>query len=1247
MHLFFAHKIKDPLLQQASTLSSRHHLSTRRTLATMTTPQHHRHHATPRSLFILPLLAILSITCLVFSEIEYLLPFSRLLTFSDENMPERRVDYNDFGLFPKQENKPDERLVEETELEPSPLDNQQMLDNVVAAKARVIDRIVLLGERLSGTSYTTQMLGRCFPELQVSDFLVRYKHWFQPTPEYVVNVTKTFLENGTVYAEEDMHKIVKDWPKIAAMEHPKSAFNRTLVIVMFRNAYDWLEAMRLGPHHWSNHFTMYRFLLAPVPDTTGNPWYGSNFLPWKAFLAANMTVGNGNGYNETHLCQNAYPFGFISPCRVSKDLYPAEVKKDYGSDLSAAPDDLPFNAHNPIYEMDENGKPFANPLELRTAKMRNLMNIPNIWDVGGFMTLQHEDVNSKGSGFLLEQVSKMVGMQPTCNPDPPKNQGMKELNGDWTNWISENVDWELEGSVGYERRPIVVKQETEESPGVEVASKEEEFKESASVHDAPKEEEFKESAFVHDAPKEESNVASKGTLETKDSSADLDVAIPKSASFDRIVLLGERHSGTSYTTRMLGKCFPGLDVSDFLVRYKHWFQPTPEYVVNVTKSFLQNGTVHVGEDMHKISQQWPKLASLENPKSAFNRTLVIVMFRNAYDWLEAMRLGPHHWSNHFTMYRFLLAPVPDTTGNPWYGSNFLPWKAFLAANMTVGNGNGYNETHLCQNAYPFGFISPCRVSKDLYPAEVKKDYGSDLSAAPDDLPFNAHNPIYEMDETGKPFANPLELRTAKMRNLMNIPNIWDVGGFMTLQHEDVNSKGSGFLLEQVSKMVGMQPSCNPDPPKNQGMKELNGDWTNWISENVDWELEGSVGYERRPIVVKQETEESPGVEVASKEEEFKESASVHDAPKEEEFKESAFVHDAPKEESNVASKGTLETKDSSADLDVAIPKSASFDRIVLLGERHSGTSYTTRMLGKCFPGLDVSDFLVRYKHWFQPTPEYVVNVTKSFLQNGTVHVGEDMHKISQQWPKLASLENPKSAFNRTLVIVMFRNVYDWLEAMRLGPHHWSNHFTMYRFLLAPVPDTTGNPWYGSNFLPWKGFLAANMTVGNGNGYNETHLCQNAFPFGSISPCRVSKDLYPAEVKKDYGSDLSAAPDTLPFNAHNPIYEMDETGKPFANPLELRTAKIRNFMDIPNIWDVGGFMTLQHEDVNSKGSGFLLEQVGKIIGIPSSCEPDAPKNQVSKELDSDWEEWISANADWEAEGLLGYKSRGDGQAAIAV
>jgi hypothetical protein len=128
------------------------------------------------------------------------------------------------------------------------------------------------------------------------------------------------------------------------------------------------------------------------------------------------------------------------------------VKKDYASDLSAAPDELPFNGNNPIYEMNGKGKPFKHPLELRTAKIKDFLDIPNKWDVGGFMILQHEEINMKGYGSLLDAVAKIVGMEPLCVPGPPLRQASKKLDANWTKWINEHADWETESRVGYEPR---------------------------------------------------------------------------------------------------------------------------------------------------------------------------------------------------------------------------------------------------------------------------------------------------------------------------------------------------------------------------------------------------------------------------------------------------------------------------------------------------------------------------------------------------------------------------------------------------------------------------------------------------------------------------------------------------------------------------------------------------------------------------------------------------------------------------
>ena len=83
-------------------------------------------------------------------------------------------------------------------------------------------------------------------------------------------------------------------------------------------------------------------------------------------------------------------------------------------------------------------------------------------------------------------------------------------------------------------------------------------------------------------------------------------------------------------------------------------------------------------------------------------------------------------------------------------------------------------------------------------------------------------------------------------------------------------------------------------------------------------------------------------------------------------------------------------------------------RIFLLGERHSGTKWITSELRRCFqdgPGIEVSNHLTRWKHWFQ--------------SNDTRYNGQ---------------------FVNAVVVVQVRNVYDWVHGMWQYPHHSSAHF---------------------------------------------------------------------------------------------------------------------------------------------------------------------------------------------------------------
>jgi hypothetical protein len=395
---------------------------------------------------------------------------------------------------------------------------------------------------------------------------------------------------------------------------------------------------------------------------------------------------------------------------------------------------------------------------------------------------------------------------------------VKQLDRQWTNWITEHADWDAEALVGYKPRPPEEEDRKAENKS-EMTSK------LVNIHqeETPK----KSSALTHahqeQPPKDHRRI-------------------------ERIVVLGERHSGTSYTTEKLSKCFPGLNVSPFLVRFKHWFQPTPEYVVNTTALGLDRYKEEADyRSIGSIVTEWPKIVKADNPKFFFKNTLVIIMVRSAYDWIEAMRIGPHHWPNHFHVKRCQKRPITDENGDElWYDSEFLPWRKFVAANMTYLYPHGDFSGGLCQQAMPPGTVSPCRVWRKTIPEEVKEDYASNLDKVPGNLPFATRSPIYEHDASGKPFQNPLDFRAAKLRNFLDIPNQWDIGGFMAVQFEYMNTKGSGFVLDAVSKITGVDPSCEPDPPMRQEMKQLDRKWTEWITEHADWDVEALVGYKPRP-----------------------------------------------------------------------------------------------------------------------------------------------------------------------------------------------------------------------------------------------------------------------------------------------------------------------------------------------------------------------------------------------------------------
>ncbi len=92
-----------------------------------------------------------------------------------------------------------------------------------------------------------------------------------------------------------------------------------------------------------------------------------------------------------------------------------------------------------------------------------------------------------------------------------------------------------------------------------------------------------------------------------------------------IIILGERHSGTTFFTKYLQDCFPKINVGDTFVNNKHWMQHDPEYLL---RSVYDESTPFLWKEIVQHSD----ILSEPISNSYFQNSLVLVLIRNPYDW---------------------------------------------------------------------------------------------------------------------------------------------------------------------------------------------------------------------------------------------------------------------------------------------------------------------------------------------------------------------------------------------------------------------------------------------------------------------------------------------------------------------------------------------------------------------------------------------------------------------------------------
>mmetsp|Transcript_30499 Transcript_30499/g.64256 ORF Transcript_30499/g.64256 Transcript_30499/m.64256 type:complete len:426 (+) Transcript_30499:224-1501(+) len=251
--------------------------------------------------------------------------------------------------------------------------------------------------------------------------------------------------------------------------------------------------------------------------------------------------------------------------------------------------------------------------------------------------------------------------------------------------------------------------------------------------------------------------------------------------------------------------------------------------------------------------------------------------------------------------------------------------------------------------------------------------------------------------------------------------------------------------------------------------------------------------------------------------------------------------------------------------------------ISLIGERHSGTNWITDHLEDCFGDqIKVETAFTRFKHWFQ-------------------------------------FDDPNVRNDSAVVIAMFRDPYDWVEAMRERPHHAHDHIDM------EWKDFVTKPWVGPRGPADQQKLHKAKEEGRQIEYSG---CLAGYKFDEVIPCSEADSI----ANEGYSTYM---------------YELmhDGSSRAYGSIIDLRREKILNFMQVPKFHGVRAFFPERYEALNLRGTADFLRELEEVTGLKAKCEPFKGSGVVKhKEVDPDYVRWMNKFVDWSAEGMIGYVPR---------
>ena len=171
----------------------------------------------------------------------------------------------------------------------------------------------------------------------------------------------------------------------------------------------------------------------------------------------------------------------------------------------------------------------------------------------------------------------------------------------------------------------------------------------------------------------------------------------------------------------------------------------------------------------------------------------------------------------------------------------LDWKTFVTTPWTMPRiGKDLNVTNrnerICQDSFHYNEIISC----------IKRPYPDGYFDTRPKPKYSGHQPYYELkqDGSGEPYNSIIELRTAKIMNFFEMKNYSFVHDYWPLRYEELLRSGTDGLLEEIERVTGVKRECEAFGEYEKSKRGLDDEFVQWMNENLDWGVEGLIGYER-------------------------------------------------------------------------------------------------------------------------------------------------------------------------------------------------------------------------------------------------------------------------------------------------------------------------------------------------------------------------------------------------------------------